>query len=453
MGTGKESSNVDLNINEAGLTPIPLDKRESWLPAAIVWAGCEFTISVIMGGAGVASGLGTKRFLLTVIAVMLLITWPTDALNSLVGAATGRSATAITRSSFGAMQSRTLVSGIITFNVLGWWAIQTAVTGNALCSLFNIDYTTNKLAFVALTIVAGVIFAIPAVLGYTSIKIVDYIAVPAGLLFLVAAFYLAIKDVGLSTIWNYTPAPGQEINLQDAIGVLVGTNVSQMIIMADYTRNVKPEKKHAFMVPLGVVSTGVLLFLMGAAMGTGRNTYDIVAIMNDLGFGWWGFIVLWLAQWTSQLVNGYSLGLSACNMADIKTERGRKITTSIAIGIALLVAVLGILDHFQGFLILTSLLFPPVGSIMVVDVLILNKNNWRDRAGWNWVATIALVIGLGIGYVTQYVYQIGIPAVQSYLITGLVYYVLTYFRAKSNPLHPFTPDLFLNAKAGVKTED
>lgn len=116
------------------------------------------------------------------------------------------------------------------------------MTGNALCSLFNIDYTTNKLAFVALTIVAGVIFAIPAVLGYTSIKIVDYIAVPAGLLFLVAAFYLAIKDVGLSTIWNYTPAPGQEINLQDAIGVLVGTNVSQMIIMADYTRNVKPEK-------------------------------------------------------------------------------------------------------------------------------------------------------------------------------------------------------------------
>ena len=126
--------------------------------------------------------------------------------------------------------------------------------------------------------------------------------------------------------------------MQDAIGVLVGTNVSQMIIMADYTRNVKPEKKHAFLVPLGVISTGFLLFMMGAAMGVGRDTYDIVKIMQELGFGWWGFIVLWLAQWTSQLVNGYSLGLSACNMADVKTERGRKITTSVAIGIALAAA-------------------------------------------------------------------------------------------------------------------
>ena len=120
MSTGDKISTNELNINEAGMTPIPLNKRESWLPAAIVWAGCEFTISVIMGGAGLVSGLGTKRFLFTVLGVLLLITWPTDALNSYVGAVTGRSSTAITRSSFGALQSRTIISGIITFNVLGW---------------------------------------------------------------------------------------------------------------------------------------------------------------------------------------------------------------------------------------------------------------------------------------------------------------------------------------------
>lgn len=442
MSTGDKVTTNELNINEAGMTPIPLNKRENWLPAAIVWAGCEFTISVIMGGAGLVSGLGTKRFLFTVLGVLLLITWPTDALNSYVGAVTGRSSTAITRSSFGALQSRTVISGIITFNVLGWWGIQTAVTGDALCALLGIDYSENKLAFILLTIVAGIVFAVPAIMGYTSIKIVDYIAVPAGLLFLIATFYLAIKDVGFGTIWNYTPAAGNVIPMQDAIGVLVGTNVSQMIIMADYTRNVKPEKKHAFLVPLGVISTGFLLFMMGAAMGVGRDTYDIVKIMQELGFGWWGFIVLWLAQWTSQLVNGYSLGLSACNMADVKTERGRKITTSVAIGIALVAALLGILDRFTNFLILTSLLFPPVGSIMVVDVLILNKKKWQDKQGWNWVATVALVVGLALGYVTQYVYRIGIPAVQSYLITGALYYILSYYQTKSNPNGVFAAERF-----------
>ena len=162
-------------------------------------------------------------------------------LNSYVGAVL-RDRPRLLQSSFGALQSRTIISGIITFNVLGWWGIQTAVTGDALCALLGIDYSENKLAFILLTIVAGIVFAVPAIMGYTSIKIVDYIAVPAGLLFLIAAFYLAIKDVGFSTIWNFTPAAGNVIPMQDAIGVLVGTNVSQMIIMADYTRNVKPEK-------------------------------------------------------------------------------------------------------------------------------------------------------------------------------------------------------------------
>lgn len=129
-------------------------------------------------------------------------------------------------------------------------------------------------------------------------------------------------------------------------------------------------------------------------------------------------------------------------MADVKTERGRKITTSVAIGIALVAALLGILDRFTDFLILTSLLFPPVGSIMVVDVLILNKKKWQDKQGWNWVATVALVVGLALGYVTQYVYRIGIPAVQSYLITGALYYILSYYQTKSNPNGVFAAERF-----------
>ena len=47
---GKQQSRTRFFVSEAG-DPIPLDKRTSWVSPAIVWAGCEFAISVIMTGA------------------------------------------------------------------------------------------------------------------------------------------------------------------------------------------------------------------------------------------------------------------------------------------------------------------------------------------------------------------------------------------------------------------
>ena len=111
--------------------------------------------------------------------------------------------------------------------------------------------------------------------------------------------------------------------------------------MADTLDFVSPNLRMHFWVPLGVVATGFVLFTMGAVMGIGSGTadFDVVAAMKELGFGWWGFLVLWLAQWTSQLVNVYSLILSLCNMFDMNTERQEKavdnsrVNSGISIGI------------------------------------------------------------------------------------------------------------------------
>jgi len=186
-------------------------------------------------------------------------------------------------------------------------------------------------------------------------------------------------------------------------------------------------------VPSLLVLTGIALFSLGAVMGAGRGSFDLVQVMIDLGFGWWGFLILWLAQWTSQLVAIYSMGLCLSNMFDAKSERKRKIYTIAGAFIGLLAALLGILNNVTNFLILTSLVYPVVGSIMVVDFFLINKKQWKDKKGWNWVATISMVFGVLLGYYTQYVYKIGIPAVQSYILTGILYYTLTYIKAKNKP--------------------
>ncbi|SHM86726.1 Permease for cytosine/purines, uracil, thiamine, allantoin [Caldanaerovirga acetigignens] len=199
------------------------------------------------------------------------------------------------------------------------------------------------------------------------------------------------------------------------------------------------------MVPAGVVVVGFMLFIMGAVMGVGRGTYDIVALMQQLGFGWWGFLILWLAQWTSQLVNDYSMGLALCNMLNMKTNRHRKYLTAIGTVVALVVALMGILNKFQDFLYLTALSYPAIGSILLADYVFIHDKTWEDRKGWNWVATIAMIVGIAVGYYTQYVRPWGIPAVQSYLVSGILYYVLMYLKTCVMP-DQFTPLKWRKAK-------
>lgn len=438
-----KTSEINFSMNESGTEPISLNKRESWIKSATVWAGCEFSLTVIMTGSGIISSFTLKQFIFILLFSIICITWPTDGLNSYLGALTGRSSGVIARSPFGSVQAKYLISLIIAFNLIGWWAINTSITGNAICTMFNIDYSVQKGYWVVATIIAGILFTIPSVLGYTSIKWVDYIAVPGGLVLCIVGFYLSIKGTGWSQMWNMQPQ-GTMLTTQ-AIGLIVGANVSQTIIMADYTRFCRPNIKETFLVPSFLVLTGIALFMMGAVMGIGRGTFDIVAIMKDLGFGWWGFLILWLAQWTSQLVSIYSMGLCLSNMFDAKTDNQRKMYTVLGSVVALICSLLGILNKFSDFLYLTGLLYPAVGSIMVVDFFVIHKRKWQDKQGWNWISTIAMLTGVLIGYYTQYINPIGISAVQSYIVSGIMYYVLTYIKAKISP-DIYSPERWVSIK-------
>lgn len=77
--------------------------------------------------------------------------------------------------------------------------------------------------------------------------------------------------------------------------MILGMNVSQFVISADYTRYAKPCWKDNILIPIGIVAIGIPLLFIGAIMGAGNGTADIVAVMENLGFPIWGFIVLWLA--------------------------------------------------------------------------------------------------------------------------------------------------------------
>ncbi|MFG3612703.1 purine-cytosine permease family protein [Rummeliibacillus stabekisii] len=430
--TNKTSAEGFMEQDQA-LDSIPESQRQHWLTPAMIFGGLEFTIPVLMVGASLAASFGLSTILVILIISLFGIQWIGNTLQGYIGAKTGRASSVIAKTSFGSVQAKVLVGLTIFLVSLGWWAVQTAVAGNAISAMFGIDYKNNWIGWAVVTVICGLLFALPSIIGYSSMKWTDYIAVPAGLLLIAGGIYYALKNTGWETISSWHPEP--TMSIWAAISLVIGVNVSQWVIASDYTRYAKPTWKDNFIIPSGIILVGFPLFIVGAIMAVGVGDADIVNVMMGMGFPIWGFLILWFATWTSQLVNNYSMGLALANVLNVNSGKGRALLTLLGTILAIIVALLGILDHFMDFLYLTALLYPAIGGVMMADFFIIRKQEWEDKNGWNWMATIALVAGIFVGYLTQYVYNVGLPAVQSLLVSAIVYMIAMRVKKNIAPDH------------------
>lgn len=425
----KKTKTVALAADEA-ITPVPAEQRQHWFSPAVVFGGLEFTIPVIMVGAALATDFRLTT-IIVILVIALAIQWVGNTIAGYIGAKTGRTSSVIARASFGTVQARFVIGTIVFIVSLGWWAIQTAVAGQAISAMLGVDFEANWGTWAIITIVIGLIFAVPSVIGFTSMKWTDYLAMPAGLVLIVTGVYLALSTSGLSGLlaWN----PGGDKSIVAGITLVLGANVAQWLIAADYTRYAKPTLRDNVKIPLGIVVVGFPLFLVGAVMAISVGDADLVNVMVGLGFAFWGFVILWLATWTSQLVNNYSMGLALANMLNINSGKGRAWLTFGGTLLAIVVALMGILDHFTAFLNFSAIIYAATAGVIFSDFFLVRNQEFQDNRGWNWIATAAGAAGIAMGALTQYVWQIGIPPVQTLLAAGVVYVLASRLKARTAP--------------------
>lgn len=417
---------------DSALEKVTESERQHWIVPAIIFGGLEFSVPVIMVGATLAASFSMMKVFFILLIGLVIIQWIGNGLQGYIGAKTGLPSSVIARSSFGSIQARFIVGTALVVLNVGWFGVNTAVAGNAISTVLGIDYTQNFTIWALLTLLMGALFALPAVIGYNSMKWTDYIAVPAGLILIISAFVLAIKGTGIDTIISWSPE-NPSLTILGGISLVLGANVAQWLIASDYTRYSKPTIKDQSLIPLGIIITGFVFFSTGAIMSVGIGEADIVIVMQNLGFPFWGFLILWLALWTSQIVASYSTGLASANMFNVTSGRGRAILTLIGSALGILLAIIGILDYFTDFLVLLAVIYPAIAGIMFADFFIIRKQKWVNNEGWNWIATMAMVLGAVVGYITQYEVPFGIPALQSLFSSIIIYYIGIKVKAKVKP--------------------
>ena len=150
-----------------------------------------------------------------------------------------------------------------------------------------------------------------------------------------------------------------------------------------------------------------------------------------LGLGTIALLIVILGQWTSNDNNLYSAALGIIN---VKPGSNKHKITAICGVIFTLIAIAGIQGYFVNFLQVLGTFLPPFGGVLIADYYILkqgDKYRFDEDAKYEKVKPLAFVSVI-IGGLFAYLLGFGSTAINSIIITMVVYVILSRVEKKRN---------------------
>ncbi len=187
---------------------------------------------------------------------------------------------------------------------------------------------------------------------------------------------------------------------------------------------------------VGELGMNLIAVLLAHATGT-DNIVDIMMTLT----GWVGASIVIFSTVKLNDVNLYSssLGLSTMLNSLFNVTINRATLTWVLGITGTVLSMIGIINYFTTFLTILGVAIPPVAGIIVVDYYFLKRDRKvldESRARgelpasvdkWNPVAIAVWIVAFLIG---QFV-AVGIPAINSLVSAGLLYWVIMLIAAKS----------------------
>lgn len=386
------------------------DKR-GFISMFLVMLGFTFFSASMLTGGTLGSALSLKEFALAVFLGNLILAIYTGAL-AYIGADTGLSMHLLARYSFGEKGSY-LASFLTSFTQIGWFGVGVAMFAIPVSKVTGI----NVYVLVA---ISGVLMTSTAYFGMKSLTILSAIAVPSIAILGCASAFSAINSVGGVQELLSIPSSGK-MGLVTAVTLCVGSFISGGTTTPDFVRFAKNKKVAVSTTVIAFFIGNSLMFFFGAvgAMSTGLS--DISDVMIKQGLILPAIIVLGFNIWTTNDNAIYTSGLGISNITKIPKSK-----VVLFNGLLGTVSALWLYSNFVSFLSLLGSMIPAVGGIIIADFFIVKKGKYEDFKDAkfkviNYKAIAACVLGVIAGkYLT-----IGIPPLNSLLVTGLTHVVLS----------------------------
>ncbi len=432
-----ERTEGDLGIgrDDHAVTRMPPGERRHWFVVFLQRYGQLSALSQFLLGATLGFGLDFwQAFLaLTLGAVILEVV---AIFTGIAGQREGLSTSMLTRwTGFGRYGSSVL-GLVITISLMGWFGVQNAVFAQGIQSLLP-----HAMPLSAWEVLTGLLVTGIVIWGFLSMTWTAYIAVPAFVLLCFYSIGKALHKVSLSHLVA-SAHPGPALGIGAGATLVAGGFIVGAVINPDMCRFNRNARDVVVNTVLGITLGEYTIGLIGVLLAHYAKTENVIGIVTTTS-GAVGVLVLVVATTKINDWNLYSGSLGLDNFLD--TAFGKRIhralLTLIVGAIGTLLSALGILGHFEGFLTILGVAFPPVAAIMVVDYFVLKTHRRALEAtrhpsglpGWcpNWNAAgwAAWIAGGLVGYYVNW----GIASVNALVVAAVVYYGLARLMPVNTP--------------------
>lgn len=381
-------------VHAADLTPVPADRRtQSGWDLFLIFAAANIVATTLQVGASLGAAVPPGAMFAVVFVGACLGAAIVAALAP-VGSRLGVPSMIAARDAFGHGGAR-LVALVLFVTNFAWIAVNNVIAASVSARMLpsGLDERGWAVAVgaVSTAVVAG---------GPLAVRIADRVAVP-----LMAAAGVAITWVVLRLPpAAAAPAPLDATSWAGLLDVVVGYQVSWLLMFADYSRFTASGRTSARAVFLGLALTALWLMPMGWRLAQHAGSAEPGAMLAAADAGAAAAVLIVLATITTNFVNVYLSALAWRSVMPAVPER-----TAVWV-VGLVGTTLGLtggwLDRFAGFMTVIGSVLVPVGGAFIAHFLIARRPTDVDAlydprgplAGYRGPGLAAVAAGVAVYY-------------------------------------------------------
>lgn len=393
--------------------PVPLSERRSTFSVTTVWIGFPMIITGAMTGSILVLGMGFMNALWAMILGNAIMFAYVGALGVL-GTTRGMNFALMASVVFG-RKGYMLASGLLSTLLLGWYAVQTGITGSLISSAYDLNY-------VAMTVIAGLLYIGITFVGVHGLHLIGLVSVP---LFVLLGGWVVFDSVS-TTSWGALAAyPGNNgmatMSMGVGLTVVIALFIDAGTVTADFNRWAKDTRSSIIATFSAFPFANLCAMLVGGVMTAALAVPDANPFGTDNMFGYMNgkqvaflsvlaFLFLYLNLGS---VCAHCLYNAATGWSRILNSRMRVLAVVLG-AIGILIAAGNVWAYFIQWLSLLGILVPPIGAIILVDQYLHRRNAEIDR-DWRPSAFIAW----GIGSLVAIAVEFYAPYLSTAIFAGL----------------------------------
>lgn len=347
-------------MDAADLSPIPESQRtQSPFDLFLIFAAANVVSTTLQTGAVLGSRYGSTDATTLVVggavfgAVLVALLAP-------VGSRYGVPSMIAARAPLG-FRGAQLVSALLYLTNFAWIAVNNTIAASVAAQLLGGESSARIWAALL-----GVLATLIVARGPRAVGFADRIAVPlmvvAGSVLTWAAFTLP----AVAPVASAEPPPP----LLWGIDVVVGYQVSWLLMFADYSRYTRSARASATAVFAGLALPALWLMPVGWNLARIAGSDDPGAMLAAAGVGWWAALLIVLATVTTNFVNIYLSSLAWRTLVPRSTGVGSVWVIGL-IGTALGLISSAWLTRFADLMVLLGSVLVPVGGIFLAHFVVL----------------------------------------------------------------------------------